>query len=359
MAEAPTRSDAPTAHARFLQTREFGSLNGLRALAILAVVWHHSMNEGEGRFRLLSRGFLGVDLFFVISGFLIATLLLRERRRSGTIHLRNFYLRRVLRIFPAYYLMLAVVAAIAFLKPGSGTPAIKHELPYALFYLANLFPMKTLLSITWSLSVEEQFYFVVPTLEKISRTYLPLGLFVAYVLCSLPPFGAFPHLPLPDFFRQTTFGPILLGVLLAHALDTPRIYQTFRALLGHRLAPGVALLAALAVSTLTPPDVTGWPRLAIHLMFGLLVAACVVREDHVLRAPFSLWPIQRIGIVSYGIYLYHMLVRHFASQGMARLGSNSEIVRFLLVGLGTWILAEASYRLFEARFLKLKERFAR
>ena len=347
MAEERPYPDDPALHARFLQTREFGSLNGLRALAILAVVWHHSMNEGEGRFPLLTRGFLGVDLFFVISGFLLATLLLRERQRSGTIRLRSFYLCRVLPIFPAYYLMLAVVADIAILKPGSGAADVKHDLLYAVFYVANLFPMKSLLAITWSLSVEEQFYFVVPTLEKYSRKYLPLGLFVAYVLCSLPPFGLFPELPLPAFFRQTTFGPIILGVLLAHALDTPRVYQAFHRILGYRLASGLAFLATIAVSALPMPDISGWPRLAIHLTLGLLVASCVVREDHILRAPFSLWPLRRIGIVSYGIYLYHLLVLHFAMKGMARIGS------------GTWILAEASYHFFEARFLKLKERFTR
>src|SRR5215831_19037330 len=101
----------------YLQTRTFGSLDGLRALAILGVIWHHSASALPG-WPITARGFLGVDLFFVISGFLIVTLLLRERRRTATISLRKFYVRRFLRIFPPYYGLLALVTIVALLKPG-------------------------------------------------------------------------------------------------------------------------------------------------------------------------------------------------------------------------------------------------
>src|SRR5512138_2233009 len=174
----PEPSDA---HARFLQTRTFGSLDGLRAIAILVVVWHHA-TSGEPRWPIAGRGFLGVDLFFVISGFLIVTLLLRERRRSGGISLKDFYVRRFLRIFPPYYLMLAVVGAKAFLSPGNRSASVSHDLPYALLYVSNLVPMQSMLAITWSLSVEEQFYLVVPALQRFARRALPLLFPAGYVL---------------------------------------------------------------------------------------------------------------------------------------------------------------------------------
>ena len=85
----------PPAHQGYLETRVFGSLDGLRAASILAVVWHHTPLVYPDLV-LSRRGFLGVDLFFIISGFLIVTLLLRERRRSGRISLRGFYVRRFL-----------------------------------------------------------------------------------------------------------------------------------------------------------------------------------------------------------------------------------------------------------------------
>lgn len=97
------------AHADFLRQRTFGSLDGLRAISIIGVVWHHT--GADTGLRGMTRGFLGVDLFFVISGFLIVSLLLRERRRTGAISLRAFYARRLLRIFPLYYGVLGTLTA--------------------------------------------------------------------------------------------------------------------------------------------------------------------------------------------------------------------------------------------------------
>jgi peptidoglycan/LPS O-acetylase OafA/YrhL len=236
---------ATESHATFLATKTFGSLDGLRALSIIAVLWHHT-HEGIAGLAATGRGFLGVDLFFVISGFLIVTLLLRERRRAGSISLRRFYVRRFLRIFPPYYAMLAIVAAAAFLKLGNGSAAIRHDLPYAVLYVSNLVQMQSLLLITWSLAVEEQFYLIVPTIERYLRPGLLVALLAgAYVLVSLPPFGLFAGLDLPSFFRETTFGPILLGVMLAHLLDHPRGYRLASRALAHPASPLVAVALVL------------------------------------------------------------------------------------------------------------------
>src|SRR5579872_1045252 len=100
----PATPRAQTNHQRYLSTKYFPSLDGLRAISILAVIWYH-----DPLLRLIWRtGFLGVHLFFVISGFLITTLLLREKSEFGKISLKNFYIRRTLRIFPAYYLTLGL-----------------------------------------------------------------------------------------------------------------------------------------------------------------------------------------------------------------------------------------------------------
>jgi peptidoglycan/LPS O-acetylase OafA/YrhL len=345
-----------SAHARYLGIRSFGSLDGLRAFSILAVLWHHT-HDGYAGWWITKRGFLGVDLFFVISGFLIVTLLLRERRRTGDISLRGFYVRRFLRIFPPYYAMLLLVGAVAYLTNGHTTGAIRGDLPYALLYLSNLFPLQSMLFITWSLSTEEQFYVVVPTLEKHARKLFPLLLPAIYVLVSLPPFGLFPQLALPGFFRQTTFGPILLGVMLAHLLNLPRVYGWASRLLGHRWSPLGAAVLVLATCSIPAEDISGWIRLAIHGSLMVLVASCVLREGHVLEPFLTLWPLRRIGIVSYGIYLYHLLVNHAVAKVLERLGIASQLVYFLAASLASWWAAELSYRLFEVRFLALKDRF--
>lgn len=347
-----------TDHGRFQATRQFGSLDGLRALSILGVLWHHSGTPGDRGATILNRGFLGVDLFFVISGFLIVTLLLRERRRTGTISLRGFYARRSLRIFPPYYLMLAIVAGIELLHPGKSSQAIWHDLPYAASYVANFVTMQSLLAITWSLATEEQFYLLAPTALRLMPRLFPwIVVPIAYLLLSALPFGVLPWLRTPVFFRETTYGPILLGVLLAHVLDDPRSYRWASRWLGWRWSPlltGGILLLTMCQPT---PDVAGWPRILIHFAMVLLVASCVVREDHVLRPLLAFWPVRRVGAVSYGIYLFHHLVLWVVTVALARVGIASSLALFAGVTLGTWAVAEVSYRGYEARFLALKTRF--
>ncbi|HEY3820819.1 MAG TPA: acyltransferase [Polyangiaceae bacterium] len=103
-------------HDHFLGTSRFSSLDGLRCLAVVPVVWHHSTPRPPSG--LLGRGPLGVDLFFAISGFLITTLLLRERRR-GELSVGRFYARRALRIFPAYYLVLGLTTLHWLFSPAA------------------------------------------------------------------------------------------------------------------------------------------------------------------------------------------------------------------------------------------------
>ena len=118
MSLSSERSDA-AAHAAYRDRRRFGNLDGLRFICIFMVLWHHFtpfpyLEQWMG-FR---RGFLGVDFFFVLSGFLITTLLLREASQTGRISLRNFYLRRILRIVPVYFFVVTCVSAYYILVKG-------------------------------------------------------------------------------------------------------------------------------------------------------------------------------------------------------------------------------------------------
>src|SRR5262249_2721724 len=119
------------------QMKRFDSLDGLRCLAIVPVVWHHATPRPlEG---VLGRGPLGVDLFFAISGFLITTLLLRERENQGRIAMRAFYMRRTLRIFPLYYLVLGafVLHALLFREHGEARDHFLRSLPFHATYTTN------------------------------------------------------------------------------------------------------------------------------------------------------------------------------------------------------------------------------
>jgi peptidoglycan/LPS O-acetylase OafA/YrhL len=348
-------------HATYLATRTFACLDGVRALAILAVVWHHAVPNAGG-WTALERGFLGVDLFFVVSGFLIVTLLLRERARRRAVDLRAFYMRRLLRIVPLNYAVIGAVWALATASGGAQSAAIGHDAVAALLYTTNWVATSTMLAITWSLAAEEQFYVVWPLVERwlpgkaiacwAALTAASVALAVGHVH-----FGLWPSLP--GMLWQTTFFPILLGVGLAHALHAPRGFAVLAAILGHRAAAPACLALLAAATSLPGDDISGAPRLLLQVLFGALVAACVLREDNGLRPALTLRPVARIGVVSYGIYLLHQLAIHAAEPIGARLGGLPSAGRFALALALSWLLAETSFRTFERWFLRRKDAWAR
>jgi peptidoglycan/LPS O-acetylase OafA/YrhL len=300
-------------------------------------------------------------------------LLLRERDRRGQISLKNFYIRRFLRIFPVYYgylLFLSIVFSelgrIAHLHDGGKATLFYEDLPWALTYTSNWVGMLTFIEITWSLSAEEQFYLLWPPLERFFRRATVPVLLVLLVVSQVIHFrlaepvmaalGFAPHQP--EMLRQTGFTPIMLGVLLAHGLHHGAWHDRLRVLLGARATAPLAALAILGIASWPDPDITGWPRLLVHLAMTTLVGAAVVREDHLLMPLLRLRPLVRLGALSYGVYLFHMTCRHWATKGLGRFGVDSPAALFVATLIGTWIVAELSFRFYEARFLKMKDRFA-
>ena len=125
-------------HKAYLETKYFASLDGVRCLCILAVIWHHSPIP-PGLPAIANRGFLGVDMFFVLSGFLISTLLLREKDKYQTVDLNLFYQRRSLRIFPAYYGLLLIFALLYLLQLGKSESSQQYfqVLPFYATFTSN------------------------------------------------------------------------------------------------------------------------------------------------------------------------------------------------------------------------------
>jgi peptidoglycan/LPS O-acetylase OafA/YrhL len=350
-------------HEDYLAIRTFPSLDGLRCLAVVAVVWHHTAPRTP-MLPMTDRGFLGVDLFFVLSGFLIVTLLLRERDQHGRISLRDFYMRRTLRIFPLYYAIVLGLAALVLLRPHmtmAGT--YLQDLPWLLTYTSNWAGVTGLLAIAWSLAAEEQFYLVWPAVERFfARWTLPI--WIAAVIVSqalnfrvfdewLPPGKRHADLEI----MQATFTPILFGVALAHVLHRREGWTRVAPWLGRKSTP-IVLLSALVLLANAPIDIAGGLRLGIHVVMVLLLGSLVVRSD-TLGGLLTWRPVVRIGLVSYGVYLLHMFVRHGAAAVLDRVPVRVPGDLFVAVVLGTWLAAEVSFHLFESRFLALKKRFAR
>src|SRR4051812_8493417 len=298
-------------HEEYLSRRYFSSLDIFRCWSILAVIWHHSQ-KGVAWFPASDRGFLGVDFFFVISGFLIVTLLLRERDRAGDISLRQFYLRRSLRIFPIYYALLgALTLFFLFIRPhGHLARPFFEELPYQALYLSNFATNTTILFFTWTLATEEQFYLVWPPIEKwLRKAAVPVLLaIIAFNQCInfrlITDFGGLVRGDQNIF--QITFTPICLGVLFAHLLHERRGFHWISSRLGSPWMPLVLLGVIILACNCPRGDLMGWPRAVIQLSMALLLASCVVREEHLLNRLFGWRAVRRIGVVSYGMYIYHM-----------------------------------------------------
>jgi len=354
-------------HTEYLTRRFFHSLDGLRCIAILAVIWHHTHGSGPS-IPILYRGFLGVDMFFALSGFLITTLLLRERDRTGDISLKQFYIRRVLRIFPLYYGVLALFTVVFLIKPdGDMAKPFMAELPFLLTYTSDWIEIHTFMAVAWSLAAEQQFYTFYPPVEKyVRRTSAKIALVIGIIAIN----QLFNFRILEDYIHnwfgvrhtdleifQATFTPICLGVLLAHVLHSATGFQYFARWLYPKWTPVLLLAVTGLVCNFPSSDISGVLRLTIQILVTLLIASCVIQEQHWLSGTLCFAPIRRIGVISYGMYLLHMIVLYGVEQALTRTGIHFALDRFLLCLLATIAVSELSFRYYEAPFLRLKRSF--
>lgn len=339
-AEINHNASWPQKYASFLGTRKFASLDGLRCFSILAVIWHHATGIGKG--------FLGVEVFFAISGFLITTLLLRERRATGSISLPRFYARRSLRIFPLYYavLLIYIVLVFATQRHTDAGQEFFHNLRFFATYTSNWFvPLdygRVIFFFSWSLATEEQFYLIVPSLEKYLRPFaVPLLLLAValHLACAWVPLGIV-------IAKIST--PLCFGVLAAHALDNERSFRYIAAVTYPKLCSAFWLVAV---------GVMAWIN-ANEVLFGIsitgLVVSSVIREDHGLAWFFDWAPFQAAGRVSYGMYMLHQL----CLNPLRKVAFLQPVTLFICGSVLTFFVASLSYRWYESIFLRMKERYS-
>jgi peptidoglycan/LPS O-acetylase OafA/YrhL len=348
----------------FHERKYFAALDGLRTLSIVPVVWHHSTPYTyEG---VLGRGATGVDLFFAISGFLITTLLIRERGRDGAIDLGAFFLRRAFRIFPLYFLVLGLNWSYAvWVRPDLGpSQRFLERLPYYATYTANWLRPETLAApslfvFAWSLCTEEQFYlFWAPVLRWVRRLrWAGLAMLIIVLLdlaIERTPAALSRALPAQARIVVSSFAtPIGLGALAAMVAHHPRFGRTLTTLAQHRWVAPCSLL--VVVSLVVVP----WAPLPLfHAALALLVFSYASRRADGAPSVFEHPAITYVGRISYGIYLWHVAVIGGLKWALPELQARP-LLLFLFAFPLSVAVAAVSYRGFEARFLSYARRFRR
>jgi peptidoglycan/LPS O-acetylase OafA/YrhL len=345
-------------------TRFFPGLEGLRAVAALLVVFHHARTH---RLWGALEGWNGVTLFFVLSGFLITTLALREEDEHGALRWRAFVVRRGFRILPVYLASLALYAAVMFSVGfgGSHRAVFVHALPWYLSPFPEVpFFTRThiVFSLAWSLGIEEKFYLLWPLVAFVALRRRARGrIGVALVLALAA--------QLPLFFTSAgrglaPYSAILVGCVLAFALHH-RSSFAFVSRLGSRtgLLASLALLAVVHGLTHVVDVTAAGYRVASPLYYlPYSLAAALVVASLALQARgsglFRSRPLRFVGRVSYPLYLTHPIALGFAATAIAPGGIAAELA-YLAVGLTlSLVLAYGMHRVVELPLIAVGKRQA-
>jgi peptidoglycan/LPS O-acetylase OafA/YrhL len=361
----------------------FKGLDSLRFLAALFVVLDHiPMNQGSVGLpnpnwgALFYRGASAVAFFFTLSGFLITFLLLAERRRTGTIGVGRFYLRRACRIWPLYFAI--VLLGLAFYNGLLPRLGIHYPIDYDLgtavllytLFLPNvmngLYRVGGILNPLWSIGVEEQFYLCwAPALKRFHRVLprLAWGLMaVSLGVCWLNHFRVFGVGPAQMIVGQLRFHFMATGALAAWALHHHRERLLALPPFASR-AVQVVLLALLAEYYLTGRLSWGWfgEEIVQLVLYGWLIVTVAANPRNVVRIANPLF--EFLGTISYGIYMWHMVTVYGTSALFRALHRDWQghlalyCLAYYAIALGaTVLIAWLSYRWLEQPFLRLKDR---
>ncbi|MGA7697761.1 MAG: acyltransferase [Candidatus Sulfotelmatobacter sp.] len=355
----------PTLESR-LSEGKIPALDGVRAVAIsLVVILHfhfHVLRDWDESF-----GHTGVTLFFVLSGFLITWLLIKEDDRTGEISLWNFYVRRLLRIFPGFYCFWAVYVGLAAL-------AHKHiawgNCIAALFYVNNYYwPLRGggegAMLLTWSLGVEEQFYVVWPAIFRRFRGRRDSVVHVLAALCLIVLLHRILLLYLwhaPRLYLYTAFDTrmdsLAMGCLLAISIRTGKAMRFVQLVCAHWSLSGVTF-ALFALSMAVPslardsPYWCVWGTSVESFLSATLIVQMVVLGDRLPWMWINWKWVRFIGTISYSLYLYNAIGPDLVDHSPLA----HTLLRAPVSLVASILLACGSYYIVERPFLRLKSRY--
>jgi peptidoglycan/LPS O-acetylase OafA/YrhL len=368
----------------------FKNLDAIRFIAATMVFLQHALQPilGElpikdGLFKqmilVISNGKLGVSVFFVLSGFLITYLLVKEYEAAQKILLKHFYIRRVLRIWPLYFLVTFFTFGIfPFISAALNIPELTHGNIWChLSFLSNFDALHIILygvggnavsqNITWSVSIEEQFYIIWPLLF----VYIPKRYWLHSVLLLLASSMAFQlfnyNKPMVLYFHSlSVLMDLSIGGLMAILVTRFNSIQLFFERSGTlmHIVYGCITLGLLFFEDKLwlLPYGNIISRFLITLSFALIIVAQALTKQNTLFNLHNFSFASKWGKYTYGIYLLHPIVILFVGVIVNKLGITSRntwalltilLVKFMI----TLLCSKISYQFFESKFLKLKERF--
>jgi peptidoglycan/LPS O-acetylase OafA/YrhL len=342
------------------KARNIPSLDGLRAISILLVVIAHSSENFSRWIRLplgtyLLFGHLGVSVFFVISGFLITSLLLKEWNATGTIGLKRFYVRRAFRIFPPFYLYLGIILVLVL--------AGVFQTPLRAFFFAAIYctdyylgPGADFVGLqhTWSLSVEEQFYLLWPAALLLLGKRR--GVYLAAFLILISPFIrgvtylilAPQHRAMVDRMFHSSIDTIMFGCLLALLWQSDRFHRLLPVLTNSLLMIG-SVFFLLILDPLLETHFYGRYSLLFAMTLegasiSLITLYVIKRPDTLCGRMLNTALLRHIGVISYSLYLWQSILTAGSGQ------------YFPLNLVAILLCAEVSYWFVERPSLRLRDR---
>jgi peptidoglycan/LPS O-acetylase OafA/YrhL len=362
------------------KTIYFPGLNGLRALAALSVVVFHLTHDfaqfnlspylfgtlADGSPKGFAMAGFGVTIFFCLSGFLITYLLLAEKNKQE-INIKNFYLRRILRIWPLYYLYL-IIAVIIILYFGlrfnggvlltyiffaSNVPFILENIPHT---VETTLPF---LRHYWSLGVEEQYYLFWPWVVKKIKNKLEvfvIAFIVIFIALKCFFHFFFLHTVVAAIFNVVRFDCMLIGSLAA--IYYYNGHQLFLKITGSKIAQAVAWFVVLLLLTNVFHIASVIDHEIVSVVTVVLIIGQITIKNRLVNLDIKLCDF--LGKISYGMYVIHPLVIFFSAMLLKNISLPPAIkytVIYLFVTGVTILLAWLSYQYFEKPFLKIKMRF--
>jgi peptidoglycan/LPS O-acetylase OafA/YrhL len=322
--------------------------NGLRAVAAVLVIADHCRVPG------FAGGYFGVDLFFVLSGFLITRLLVEEFEVHGRIDLPAFYWRRLLRLSPPLLFMLAFYLALAPLAwPQLGFWEHARDAAFAAFYLSDytlvLLHQPLLLLHTWSLAVEEQFYLIWPlvvlTLTRLTWRWRIAVLIVLYGLAAMWRIAEHGRVEWNEiYFRlDTRLCGLILGAILALCFRQLGVLSRQSADIAGLFA-GVALFVCVTQAYWQIPGGLIWMTALVKVSTVVLLIASAVPDSR-LSALLSVRPLVAAGTISYGLYLWHYTIAVYFREALPWYQTFPIVLAVAFAGAtASWFLIEQPLR---------------